>query len=48
MHHYSTVDGVPLAYSRAGVGRPLLCLHGGMGIDGGTRRTSKTYSSNRK
>ena len=30
------VDGVTLSYSDVGSGPPLLCLHGGMGVDGQT------------
>jgi proline iminopeptidase len=31
----ATVNGVRLAYSDIGSGVPLLCLHGGMGVDAG-------------
>lgn len=34
----ATVNGVQLTYSDIGAGIPLLCLHGGMGIDGSTLR----------
>jgi proline iminopeptidase len=30
------VNGIRLTYSDAGAGVPLLCLHGGMGVDAGT------------
>src|SRR5438128_124960 len=30
----ATVNGVQLSYSDVGHGVPLLCLHGGMGVDG--------------
>jgi proline iminopeptidase len=30
------VNGVRLSYSDIGLGRPLLCLHGGMGVDANT------------
>jgi proline iminopeptidase len=32
------VNGVDLAYTDAGFGLPLICLHGGMGIDGASLR----------
>jgi proline iminopeptidase len=32
------VNDVEIAYTDSGVGRPLLCLHGGMGIDGASLR----------
>lgn len=32
----ATVNGVQLTYSDTGGGVPLLCLHGGMGVDAGT------------
>ena len=32
----ATVNGVRLAYSDTGRGLPLLCLHGGMGVDAAT------------
>lgn len=32
------LDGCTLAYMRIGQGMPLLCLHGGMGVDSGTLR----------
>jgi proline iminopeptidase len=32
----ATINGVRLAYSDTGRGLPLLCLHGGMGIDAAT------------
>jgi pimeloyl-ACP methyl ester carboxylesterase len=32
------IDGARIAYSDTGRGLPLLCLHGGMGIDGRTLR----------
>jgi proline iminopeptidase len=34
----AVVNDVEIAYTDTGVGRPLLCLHGGMGIDGGSLR----------
>ncbi|MBI1872540.1 MAG: alpha/beta hydrolase [Acidobacteria bacterium] len=34
----ATVNGVQLAYSDTGHGHPLVCLHGGMGVDAGTLR----------
>lgn len=34
----ATVNGVQLTYSDTGGGVPLLCLHGGMGVDAGTLR----------
>lgn len=33
-----TVNGGALSYTDSGAGRPLLCLHGGMGIDGASLR----------
>jgi proline iminopeptidase len=30
------IEGVILSYSDIGSGTPLLCVHGGMGVDGGT------------
>jgi pimeloyl-ACP methyl ester carboxylesterase len=33
-----TVGGVDLAYTDSGSGPPLICLHGGMGIDGASLR----------
>jgi proline iminopeptidase len=32
----TTVNGIRLTYSDTGPGVPLLCLHGGMGVDAGT------------
>ena len=32
----ATVNGIRLTYSETGRGVPLLCLHGGMGVDAGT------------
>jgi len=32
----ATVNGIRLTYSDTGCGVPLLCLHGGMGVDAGT------------
>jgi proline iminopeptidase len=32
----ATVNGIRLTYSDTGRGVPLLCLHGGMGVDAGT------------
>jgi hypothetical protein len=29
----ATVNGIQLTYSDTGCGVPLLCLHGGMGVD---------------
>jgi proline iminopeptidase len=34
----AVVNDIELAYTDTGVGRPLLCLHGGMGIDGASLR----------
>src|SRR5262245_20031813 len=34
----ATVNGIRLAYSDTGQGAPLLCLHGGMGIDSASLR----------
>lgn len=34
----ATVNGIRLTYSDTGRGVPLLCLHGGMGVDGGALR----------
>jgi proline iminopeptidase len=34
----ATVNGVAIAYSDTGSGVPLLCVHGGMGIDGASLR----------
>jgi proline iminopeptidase len=33
-----TVNGAAISYTDTGAGRPLLCLHGGMGIDGASLR----------
>ena len=34
----ATVNGIRLTYSDSGCGIPLLCLHGGMGVDAATLR----------
>ena len=33
------INGTMLGYTRAGSGVPLICLHGGMGLDSGSLRT---------